>query len=89
MYDAYPVSVQCVVQVKAMAAETGLPFFSISSASIMDKYVGESERKVQELFEDARRNQPSIIFIGRLSSSLNYSLESADWLDAGYTEHGS
>ncbi|KAH7707114.1 Protein SPAS-1 a [Aphelenchoides avenae] len=57
--------------VKAMAAETGLPFFSISSASIMDKYVGESERKVQELFEDARRNQPSIIFIDEMDALLS------------------
>lgn len=48
---------------KAAANECDLPFFILSAADIMDKYVGESEKKIQTLFTEARKNQPSIIFI--------------------------
>lgn len=48
---------------KAAANECDLPFFSLSAADIMDKYVGESEKRIQSLFEQARNYQPSIVFI--------------------------
>ena len=48
---------------KAAANECNLPFYSLSAADIMDKYVGESEKRIQALIEEARNNQPSIIFI--------------------------
>lgn len=53
---------------KAAANECNLPFFSLSAADIMDKYVGESEKRIQTLFLQARENQPSIIFIDEFDS---------------------
>lgn len=53
---------------KAAANECDIPFFSLSAADIMDKYVGESEKRIQTLFAEARRNQPSIIFIDEFDS---------------------
>ena len=47
----------------AAAAECGMPVYGLSAADIMDKYVGESEKRIRTLFEAARRNQPSIVFI--------------------------
>ncbi len=48
---------------KAAANECNLPFFILSAADIMDKFVGESEKRIQALFKQAREHQPSIIFI--------------------------
>jgi len=53
---------------KAAANECDLPFFSLSAADIMDKYVGESEKRIQSLFQQARGNQPSIIFLDEFDS---------------------
>ena len=47
----------------AAAAECEMPVYGLSAADIMDKYVGESEKRIRILFEAARRNQPSIVFI--------------------------
>ncbi|XP_005099612.1 vacuolar protein sorting-associated protein 4B isoform X2 [Aplysia californica] len=43
-------------------------FFSISSADIMSKYVGESERLVKSLFQMARKHKPSIIFVDEVDA---------------------
>ncbi|MBN2335870.1 AAA family ATPase [Candidatus Bathyarchaeota archaeon] len=47
----------------AAAAECDMPVYGLSAADIMDKYVGESEKRIRALFEAARRNQPAIVFI--------------------------
>lgn len=54
---------------KACASEMGdSTFFSVSSSDIMSKYVGESEKIVKYLFELARKEKSSIIFIDEVDS---------------------
>jgi transitional endoplasmic reticulum ATPase len=47
---------------RALAHEAGAAFFSVKGAELLDKFVGESERGVRELFSRARAVAPSIIF---------------------------
>jgi transitional endoplasmic reticulum ATPase len=53
---------------KAVANETYANFHSISGPEIMSKFYGESERHLREIFEEAERDAPSIIFIDELDS---------------------
>lgn len=53
---------------KAVANETDANFYSISGPEIMSKYYGESERHLREIFEEAEKSAPSIIFIDELDS---------------------
>ncbi|MHC1636107.1 MAG: CDC48 family AAA ATPase [Candidatus Methanospirareceae archaeon] len=53
---------------KAVANETAANFYSISGPEIMSKFYGESERQLREIFEEAQKNAPSIIFIDELDS---------------------
>lgn len=48
--------------VKALANEAGAAFFSVKGAELLDKYVGESEAGVRDVFNRARAASPSIIF---------------------------
>jgi transitional endoplasmic reticulum ATPase len=54
--------------VRALAHEAGAAFFSVKGAELLDKYVGESERGVRELFTRARSAAPSIIFFDELDA---------------------
>jgi transitional endoplasmic reticulum ATPase len=53
---------------KAVASETNAYFISINGPEIMDKFYGESERKLREIFEEAQQNAPAIIFIDEIDS---------------------
>ena len=53
---------------KAVANETSASFFSIAGPEIISKYSGESEQQLREIFEDAKEESPSIIFIDELDS---------------------
>jgi len=55
---------------RAAAASAEAAFFSVSASNIMAKYVGESERAVRTLFEEARAAAPSIVFIDEVDSLL-------------------
>lgn len=46
----------------------GGTFFSISASDLMSKYVGESEKTLRALFQLARKERPSIIFIDQIDS---------------------
>lgn len=53
---------------RALATEAQCSFFCASSADLMDKYVGQSERNVRQLFEKARENRPSVVFLDEIDS---------------------
>jgi len=53
---------------KAVAANVNATFFNIDSATILSKWFGESEKIVREIFETARKKQPSIIFIDEVDA---------------------
>jgi ribosome biogenesis ATPase len=53
---------------KAIAHESGANFISVKGPELLDKYVGESERAVRQVFERARASSPCIIFFDELDS---------------------
>lgn len=54
--------------IRALANESGAAFFPVKGAELLDKYVGESERGVREVFERARATAPAIIFFDELDA---------------------
>jgi len=53
---------------KALANEIGAYFIAINGPEIMSKFYGESEARLREIFEEAEKNAPSIIFIDELDA---------------------
>ncbi len=51
---------------KAVAGEAGVPFFTISGSDFVDMFVGVGASRVRDLFEEAKRNAPCLIFIYEL-----------------------
>ena len=53
---------------KAIAGESGVPFFSISGSDFVEMYVGVGASRVRELFEEAKKNLPCIVFIDEIDA---------------------
>ncbi|MDQ6616704.1 MAG: AAA family ATPase [Actinomycetota bacterium] len=53
---------------RALAGETGVPFFSVSAASFVEQMVGLGAARVRQLFDEARKAAPSIVFIDELDA---------------------
>ena len=53
---------------KAVAGEAGVPFFSISGSDFVEMFVGVGESRVRDLFEDAKKNAPCIVFIDEIDA---------------------
>ncbi|GAC1367299.1 MAG: hypothetical protein NVSMB32_12210 [Actinomycetota bacterium] len=53
---------------RALAGETGAPFYSVSASSFVEVYVGVGAARVRQLFEEAKKNTPSIVFIDELDA---------------------
>lgn len=53
---------------KAVAGEAGVPFFSISGSEFVEMFVGVGASRVRDLFEQAKRNSPCIIFIDEIDA---------------------
>jgi len=53
---------------RALAGELGAKFISVGLADVLDMYLGESERRLHELFENARRTAPAVLFLDELDA---------------------
>ncbi len=53
---------------KAVAGEAGVPFFSISGSDFVEMFVGVGASRVRDLFEEAKKNQPCIVFIDEIDA---------------------
>ncbi|MBQ2754613.1 MAG: ATP-dependent zinc metalloprotease FtsH, partial [Clostridia bacterium] len=53
---------------KAVAGEAGVPFFSISGSDFVEMFVGVGASRVRDLFEQAKKNSPAIVFIDEIDA---------------------
>ena len=53
---------------KAVAGEAGVPFFSISGSDFVEMFVGVGASRVRDLFEEAKKNEPCIMFIDEIDA---------------------
>lgn len=53
---------------KAIAGEAGVPFYSISGSDFVEMFVGVGASRVRDLFEEAKRNSPCIVFIDEIDA---------------------
>jgi len=53
---------------RAVAGEAGVPFFSISGSDFVEMFVGVGASRVRDLFEDAKKNSPCIVFIDEIDA---------------------
>lgn len=53
---------------KAIAGEAGVPFFSISGSDFVEMFVGVGASRVRDLFEEAKKNSPCIVFIDEIDA---------------------
>jgi transitional endoplasmic reticulum ATPase len=63
---------------RATAGECGAAFYNVEVSDVLDMYIGESERKLHALFDQARRNKPAVLFfdeVEALGGKRQYSRE--------------
>ena len=53
---------------RAVAGEAGVPFFSLSGSDFVEMFVGVGASRVRDLFEEAKKNQPCIVFIDEIDA---------------------
>ena len=53
---------------RAVAGELGAQFITVSFADLIDRYVGQSERNIHQLFDAARRNAPCVLFLDEVDA---------------------
>ncbi|KAF3338270.1 hypothetical protein FCM35_KLT17107 [Carex littledalei] len=53
---------------RAVAGEAGVPFFSVSASEFVEMYVGRGAARVRDLFKEARREAPAVVFIDELDA---------------------
>jgi cell division protease FtsH len=53
---------------RAVAGESGVPFYSISASEFIEMFVGVGAARVRDLFEEAKKNAPSIVFIDEIDA---------------------
>ncbi|MCD7739497.1 MAG: ATP-dependent zinc metalloprotease FtsH [Lachnospiraceae bacterium] len=53
---------------KAIAGEAGVPFFTVSGSDFMEMFVGVGASRVRDLFENAKKNSPCIVFIDEIDA---------------------
>ena len=53
---------------KAVAGEAGVPFFSISGSDFVEMFVGVGASRVRDLFEEAKKNSPCIVFVDEIDA---------------------
>ncbi|MBP3217143.1 MAG: AAA family ATPase, partial [Lachnospiraceae bacterium] len=53
---------------KAVAGEAGVPFFSISGSDFVEMFVGVGASRVRDMFEEAKKNRPCIVFIDEIDA---------------------
>lgn len=56
------------IMAKAIAGEAGVPFFSISGSDFVEMFVGVGASRVRDLFEQAKKNAPCIVFIDEIDA---------------------
>ena len=56
---------------KAVAGELDAAFFNVNASQIKDKYVGETEKNIRRLFEDARKESRAVIFLDEVDALLS------------------
>ena len=57
---------------KAVAGEAGVPFFSISGSEFVEMFVGVGAARVRDLFDQAKRHSPCIVFIDEIDAVGRY-----------------
>ncbi len=65
---------------RALAGEAGLPFLAFTASEIQSKWAGESEQRIRDVFDRARRYAPAIVFIDEIDAIASARREdTADW----------